>query len=169
MIRFFVATIACVALLTACNSGPAPLTKMYPKQLDLIEYGVPLKIQGPEDVKVANNGQFGPVQDLEIEGTNYFMQIVSNDAGSGDCKTITERELAAVKEKSAFASIVEQNDCGFIYALQYEGDTTKLYNFKAIQVKGAKQYIFETTATRGFSLDQVKSLFSVAQYAPETK
>jgi len=135
--------------LMACETPKeATIKDVFPRQLDLLQHGIPIKIQVPEDAKVTNRSD-NFMQDVLIEGTNYYVRIYSNGATSPQCSTITKEALAEVKKTNpTFKRTILEEACGFIYEVQISGDTTKCYNFNYHIVKGNKSFSFSTTTSR---------------------
>jgi hypothetical protein len=152
--------------LMACETPKKPTVKdIFPKQLDLLQHGIPIKIQVPEDAQVTNRSD-NFMQDVLIEGTNYYVRIYSNGATSPQCATITKEALAEVKKTNpTFKKTILEEDCGFIYEVQISGDTTKCYNFNYHAVKGNKSYSFSTTTSRRqpFSKQAVEHIYQAVK------
>jgi hypothetical protein len=150
----------------ACETPEESTIKdIFPKQLDLLQHGIPIKIQVPEDAKVTNRSD-NFMQDVLIEGTNYYVRIYSNGATAPQCSTITEEALIDIKKTNpTFRKTVLEEPCGFIYEVQIPGDSTKCYNFNHYTVRGNKSFSFSTTTSRRqpFSRKTVEHIYQAVK------
>jgi hypothetical protein len=135
--------------LIACETPKeATIKDIFPKQLDLLQHGIPIKIQAPEDAKVTNRSD-NFMQDVVVEGTDYYVQIYSQGATSPQCATMSSEALMDIKNTNpTFQKTILEEDCGFVYEVKIPGDSTKCYNFNYYAVKGNKSFSFSTTTGR---------------------
>ena len=152
--------------LMACETPKeATIKDVFPKQLDLLQHGIPIKIQVPEDAQVTNRSD-NFMQDVLIEGTNYYVRIYSNGATAPQCATMAEEALQDIKKTNpTFKKTILEEACGFIYAVQIPGDTTTCYNFNYQTVKGNKSFSFSTTTSRRqpFSKEAVENIYQAVK------
>lgn len=137
----------------------------FENQLDLMEYGVPIKIFTPIDVNV-NNRSDNIMQDLSVVGKNYYVQIYSQTASSLDCNKISDEALNENKTTNiTFKELIKKDDCGFLYSVQAEGDSIVCYNFEHYKVLGNKSYKFTCTTAQlePFSLETVEKIYNSVQ------
>lgn len=145
--------------LIACDSTPKKPKPQFTKTIKLIEYGIPVTLNAPEDAKVTNHSD-NLMQDVLIEGDHYYVQIYGTSATTPDCKNLAQEALTDYKTTSStFKEVVQQDDCGFIYSVQTERDTNTYYNFDYYSVKGNKTYRFTTTSGPLVDLDQQQVTF----------
>lgn len=155
--------------LAACQSGAsseASLEERFPKKLNLLEYGMPFSIQVPADAKVKDqSNKF--IQDLVIEGQDYYLQIYGQDAAAATCNALAQEAQTDLKTTSGtFKKMVTTEDCGFLYQVETPNDTNKYYNFAWYRIQGNKSFNFSTTASRQlFTLDQVEAMYTAAKSA----
>ena len=162
MRKFGVLLSAIVFGLVACQEPESTIKDLFPKQLNLLQHGMPIAIQVPEDAKVTNRSD-NFMQDLIIEGTDFYVQIYSQDATSPSCSYLAGEAKTDVKvTNTTFQRMVLEEDCGFIYEVQVAGDTTKCYNFAFFRVQGNKSFSFSTTTSRRkpFTLEQVQNMYA---------
>lgn len=163
-----VLTVCIVILLglTACEEPKEPTAKdVFPKQLDLLQHGIPIKIQAPEDAKVTNRSD-NFMQDVVVEGTDYYVQIYSQGASSPQCNAMATEALADIKKTNpTFQKTILEEDCGFVYEVQIPGDSTTCYNFNYFSVKGNKSFSFSTTTGRRkpFSKKEVENIYQAVK------
>ncbi|WMX16176.1 MULTISPECIES: hypothetical protein [unclassified Aureispira] len=152
--------------LMACETPKEPTIKdVFPKQLDLLQHGIPIKIQAPEDAKVTNRSD-NFMQDVVIEGTDYYVQIYSQGASSPQCTAMATEALDDIKKTNpTFQKTILEEDCGFIYEVQIPGDSTKCFNFNYFAVKGNKSFSFSTTTGRRqpFSKEEVEHIYQAVK------
>lgn len=151
--------------LAACQTPEPTVEDLFPKQLNLLQHGIPIAIQAPEDAKVTNRSD-NFMQDVVVEGTDYYVQIYSQNASSASCKTMTSEAKSDVKKSNmTFQRMLTEDDCGFVYEVQAPGDTTKCYNFAYYRVQGNKSFSFSTTTGRRkpFTQDQVQRIYAAVK------
>ena len=138
----------------ACESGPTEPESTFTKTVQLIEYGIPVSIQAPEDAQVTNQSD-NFMQDVLLKGTHYYVQIYGTPATTTNCNNLAQEALTDLKTTDpTFKQVVRQDDCGFIYAIQTENDTTTYYNFDYYAIKGNKAYRFTSTSGPLVDLNQ---------------
>ncbi len=138
--------LACLLLtLTACDNTPPAPESPFTSTTNLLEYGIPITLPTPEGATVRNNSD-NFLQDVRIEGEGYYVQIYGTSASTTDCKQLAQDALTDYKTTDAtFKRVVEQEDCGFLYEIEVDNDTTTYYNFAYFVVQGNKAYTFSTT------------------------
>jgi len=156
-----------LTLIFACEPAEPSIEEVFPKQLDLLEHGVPISIRTPEDAKVINKSS-SFMQELKVEGTDFLVYVYGIGAGSMDCQASKGDKLAELKadEYVKFSELIQEDKCGFIYELEAVGDTTKAYNFHYFKVQGNQQYHFTSTAggrRPPLTLQQIKNMYQAVQ------
>jgi len=125
--------------------------------LDLMKYGMPLKIKAPADPVVVNE-DMGVIQDVTVKGDdNYFLQITSGTATTTDVASLKESLLSDIKTTPFFSKIVEDFDNGFIYEKKISEDRLN-YDFRYIKVQGNNEFVFQTGLIGSFSVEDVKMM-----------
>lgn len=151
--------------MVACQSPEPTVEDVFPKKLNLLQHGIPIAIQAPDDAKVTNRSD-NFMQDVVVEGKDYYVQIYSQNASAPNCKTLASNAQADVKAtNTTFQRIIQEDDCGFVYEVQAPGDTTKCYNFEFYRVQGNKSFSFSTTTGRRkpFTQDQVIRIYEAVK------
>lgn len=166
MYRLAFSILCCVLLgMIACESTPTTSQKpTFTDKVNLLEYGVPVTLAAPAGTEVVNNSDEW-MQDLVLKGENYYIQVYGRSATSGTCKTSIQETLRDLKTTDAnFRKVVREDDCGFIYAVQSENDTTTYYNFNYHKIQGNKFYSFATTSSyKSFNLEQAEAMYEAVK------
>ena len=144
--------------LAACGKDTANL-----KQLNLLEYGVPLTILAPDSAKIVS-GTLSFSQDITIKSPedNYDVQIFVYDATTMDLSRLKASHLAEVKNNEYFSKILEEEPAGFIYETVYD-TLSPNYGFKYLKIQGDKEYIFQTGLVGDFELNDVKMMYEAVK------
>lgn len=130
--------------------------------LDLMKYGLPIKIKAPEDAVVVSEN-LGFIQDVTIKADgNYFVQIQAGTATSTDIANIKSDLLGDVKNARYFSKVVEEGDAGFIYEKDL-GNNQLNYDFRYVRIQGDKEYVFQRGLIGKFTLDEVKNMYQSVQ------
>lgn len=134
------------------------------KDLDLMSYGMPIKIQAPEGA-VVNADDMGLVKEITVKSDdNYHIQIFSGQAFSNDIKVLKERQKGDAISNNYFSTIIEEDEKGFIYEKKYpELDDRITYDFRHIRLQGDYQYTFQAGLMGQFTLDEVKAMYKSVQ------
>lgn len=138
----------------ACKRG-TPLT-----ELDLIKYGIPVKIQAPKEAKVVNNDLEGLMQDVTIQKEDFDIQIIGMDAIYPDAKTAKEAKLSEVKADPAFSKLIKDEENGFIYEIKLD---TLAYNFYNVRIAGDKMYEIQAGFTAKPTLEQATMMYDAVK------
>lgn len=129
------------------------------QSLDLMQYGLPIKVKAPQDAKVESDN-FGYVQDVTIKGEdNYYIQIQGGTATTTDVKSIKSGLMSDLKDAKYFSKIIEDGDFGFIYEKDL-GDGHLNYDFRYVKVQGDKEFIFQRGMIGQYSLEEVKMMYN---------
>jgi len=136
---------------------PASPTDGY-QDLDLMSYGLPIKIKAPENAKVEFDNM-GFVQDVTIQGDdNFYIQLQGGTATTTDIASIKAEYLNSIKNSKYFSKIIEEGDAGFIYEKDL-GDGNLNYDFRYIRVQGDKEYIFQRGLVGKYTIEEVKTMY----------
>jgi hypothetical protein len=145
-------------ILISCSSDP---TSNY-KELDLLQYGVPVVILAPDSPKVETM-DFVVQQDITIKsGDDYYVQIYASKASTYDLGKLKASQLAEVKSNEFFSEIINEDNDGFIYKLEVDSTYTS-YGFRHFKIMGDKEFIFQPGLVGTFSQDQIENLYSAVR------
>lgn len=149
----------------ACDNTPPKPKSTFTNKTNLLEYGIPVILPTPEGATVKNNSD-DFMQDVVVEGKDYYVQIYGSNATNLDCAKLAEESLVDYKTTdAAFKGVVQQDSCGFLYKVEVDNDTTTSYNFAYFAIKGNKAYTFSTTAgpLTNFSQEQVTAIYEAVK------
>lgn len=128
------------------------------QDLDLMSYGVPLKIKAPEGTKVKSK-DMGIYQDITLKkDENYFVQIISTSATTNDIAKIKKERLEEVKKNPYFSSVILDESNGFVFEKKIN-DTTFNYDFRLIRLQGDNEYSFQTGLFGLFTKEQAMTMY----------
>jgi hypothetical protein len=149
--KFFYVTLILVCL-NACTSQPEG------KSLSLLEYGVPLEINAPDDVEVTVD-DIGIWKDVTIMNDKDFnVQLIASESTTFDKAKIIAEQLASVKDGRFFSKIIEEYEDGFIFEKKIDEDNIN-YDFRHIKLNGDREYIFQTGLLGTFSEEDVRNMY----------
>lgn len=132
------------------------------KELDLLEYGFPIKLMAPDSALVEVN-DLAFMKDITVvhDPSNYSIQILVSKASDRDEAGL----LAYVKKQTElnpyFSEIVKEDDKGFIFENLI--DSVPSYDFRYVRIKGDKEYIYQTGLSTNFTLEAVDEMYSSVQ------
>ncbi len=144
--------------LFACQSETTQL-----KELNLLQYNIPITIMAPDSAKVVA-GSLSFSQDVTIKSPedNFDLQIFAYDATTTDLSAVKASHLAEVKSNAYFSEIVEEEDAGFIYSMNFDSTATN-YGFRYLKIQGDKEYIFQTGLVGDFDLNDVQVMYKAVK------
>ncbi len=143
--------------LFSCKSGESSGSGL--PELDLMQYGMPIKIKAPAEAAVSAN-DFGIMKDVTIKGDdNYYLQVTSGIAMTTDVSAIKSDQLANVKSAQFFDSVIEEDEQGFIYKKKISEDREN-HDFRLVKLQGDQEYIFQTGLSGQYSLEDVKRMYN---------
>jgi hypothetical protein len=130
--------------------------------LDLMSYGLPIKIKAPSDA-VVKSENLGFIQDVTIKGDdNFYIQIQSGTATTTNITSIKDEYLNTLKSGKYFSKIIEEEDAGFIYEKDL-GNGNLNYDFRYIKVQGDKEYIFQRGLVGQYTIDEIKAMYNAVK------
>ena len=143
----------------ACTSDPAQGWK----ELDLMQYNVPVSILAPDSVKVQTSNLSGIMQDVTLQSLedNYSIQILGSQANTNDMTRLKAEQLELVRENRYFESIVREEPQGFIFLNRI--DSTELYGFRHIVYLGDKEFVFQNAFDGTFNLEQIEAMYTAVK------
>lgn len=146
-----------IFLLVACKNE-----KTNSNALDLMEHGLPIKINAPADSEIKLT-DFGFAKDLTVtKGEEYSIQILASKAMSNDIKVIKQEKLEEVRASLYFSKIIEEFDNGFIFEKKIS-ETKLKYDFRSIKLQGDQEFIFQSGLTGSFDQNQIKEMYNSVQ------
>ncbi len=141
-------------MLVSCSTGKKEM-----KALDLMSYGVPLKVKAPEGTKVKVK-DMSIYKDITLKaGKDYFIQIISTSATTDNISKIKEELLSEVKQNPFFHKIILDEKNGFVFEKQIT-DSTFNYDFRYIKLQGDNQFTFQTGLFGLFTKDQTLNMYN---------
>jgi len=146
----------CLFLLSSCSEPKAN----YP-DLDLMSYGLPIKIKAPLDAKVKFSDML-LMKDVTVKKDDYDLQIFGSEVVTLDIAKIKQEQLNAAKAKSSFSKVIQDDPNGFIFE-KVRIDSSLNYDFRYIKIQGDQQYVFQTGLIGKFTEDQVRDMFVSVQ------
>lgn len=130
--------------------------------IDLLEYGVPLKVNAPEGSTVVVD-DLGVWKDITIKDTSDFnLQIIASQSTTFDKSKIVADQLKSVKESVYFSKIIEEYENGFIFEKKIDENNIN-YDFRYVKLNGDKEYIFQRGLLGTFSEQAVRNMYQAVQ------
>lgn len=130
--------------------------------LDLLEYGIPLRINAPSNATVAVD-DLGVWKDITVQdSTDFGLQILASQSTTFDKSKIVADQLQLVKEGLYFSKIIEEYEDGFIFEKKIDEDNIN-YDFRFIKLNGDREYLFQTSLIGTFSEEAVRTMYSAVQ------
>ncbi len=146
-----------VILIVSCKSENTNL-----KALDLLEYGVPLKVNAPEG-SVVTVDDLGVWKDITIQDDKEFnLQIIASQSTTFDKAKIVADQLKSVKESPFFSKIIEEYENGFIFEKKIDEENIN-YDFRYVKLNGDKEYLFQRGLLGTFSEQVVRTMYEAVQ------
>ena len=160
---FIVSSLFVIAFLwTACDSEKKPEAK-FQKEYDLKEYGMEFKIKGPEDMKIEKKETLLPYE-FTFSGTEFKVFLYGDAAEKTDRAALKQSKMQELKENTSYKfELVKEEDFGFIYTKQWEGDTTRFYDFVYVLLQGDNQFKFNSYTTEQFNLEQIEAMYNAVK------
>jgi len=147
-----------VLCLCSCKEGTTS-TQSSLSDLDLMSYGLPIKIKAPEGAEVVAE-DMGIIKDVTVKGDgNYFLQIMGSEMTTSDIKTIISSQMEAAKKGPFFSEIISEDETGFIFKKEVTPERVN-YDFRSVKIQGDQEYVFQTGMMGKFSLDEVKMMYA---------
>ena len=145
--------------MTSCKEGGSAADH---GDLDLMSYGLPIKIQAPSGAKVSTE-DLGFMKDVTVKGDgNFSLQILNGTASTTDVSKIIQEQMDEAKAGPFFAEVVQEDASGFIFKKQVTEERIN-YDFRSVKIQGDQEYIFRTGMMGQFTLDEVKAMYDSVQ------
>lgn len=149
-------------MISACTSDPASSLK----ELDLMSYGIPLKIMAPDSADIKKEDMIVQKGVSIKKGEDYDVQIWASEASSIDVATAKANKLADVKSSRIFSKIIKEDNNGFIFENQIDS-TTLYYGFYHIVIQGDNEYVFQNGLRGNFTLEQAERMYNSVKTIPK--
>jgi hypothetical protein len=150
--------IAFVVLSPGCKKNKLAGMKEY----NLVEYGLPITIMAPENIKVESKDR-RVLNDVTIMGgDNFSLQIYASDAVQSNLAKLKEAQLNEVINNPFFKQILTEEDNGFLYELAIDSTTTTC-GFRYFYVMGDREYVFQPGLAGKFSHEDVELMYKAVQ------
>lgn len=153
--KYISATLLLIFFIASCSSenSNSGLTT-----LDLLKYGIPLKIMAPDSAEVQTMDLIVQ-KDVSIKGgDNYYVQIFVSDATTTNVEQLKENLKNEVKKSHYFSEIVRENENGFLFENKIDS-TQSSFDFRYVKIQGDSEYQFQTGLIGTFTLDQVELMY----------
>ena len=150
--------LAAVIFSTGCKKNKLAGMKEY----NLVEYGLPITILAPENIKVDSKDR-RVLNDVTIMGDdNFSLQIYASDALQSDVGLLKKAQLDEVQSSPYFSKILKEDDNGFLYELQLDSTTT-ICGFRYFYIMGDREYVFQPGLAGKFSHEDVEVMYEAVQ------
>ncbi|HHH50478.1 MAG TPA: hypothetical protein ENK52_05830 [Saprospiraceae bacterium] len=160
--KYKVLFLSAIIFLIACQQDK----KAQLKELNLLQYGIPITILAPDSSKVIATEIMG-IKDITIKsGSDYAIQLYASDVTTTDVQQLVADQKKLVKDTRYFAKIVREEPDGFIYQTVIDTSTIN-FDFRYVLVKGDKEYVFQTGLLGSFSEEAVEQMFNAVK--PKSK
>lgn len=150
-------------LLTVAACQQAPEAGAW-KQLDLLKYGMPIFIQGPDSLDISST-TYGNMMDLRVRGQGevafYQLQVSMLTAVTNDLPLRKLNQIEEVRNELSFTRIIEEDEHGFIYELV--PDTDPVYSFRYVHLQGDQEYIIRPALGARLTEEQARRLYAACQ------
>jgi len=132
------------------------------EELDMLSYGVPLKIKAPVDAEVEID-DLGIVQDITVQaGKDFNLQIIAGTAYLSSITEIVKKQKSDAMATGTFSKIVKEDDRGFIFEKKYSEERIS-YDFRYVRLQGDREFIFQTGLLGQFTLEDVEKMYHAVQ------
>ena len=147
---------ALLFLIISCK--PSPLDDY--QELDLLSYGMPITIKAPKDVEI-NKEDYGVMQGITVKGENYDIQIYSGNANTLDIAELKAEKLNEAKINRYFSKIIEEEDDGFIFEKNIDGEIR--IDFRHIKIIGDKEFTFQKGLVGNYSESEIRNMYEAVK------
>ncbi len=128
------------------------------KPLDLMSYGIPLKVKAPAGTTVKVE-DLGIMKDVTLKkDKDYFVQVISTSATTNDIVKLKEERLNEAKKNPFFSKVILMENNGFVFEKKL-GDNNFNYDFRYIKIQGDNEFSFQTGLYGIFDKEQVMSMY----------
>ncbi len=130
--------------------------------LDLLSYGLPLKIEAPPGSEVQFD-DLGIIKDVTVKGGEHFhIQIFASETSTLDHAQLVGELRETIESGPFFSRIIETDDNGFIYEKKIDEDYIN-YDFRQVKIRGDTKYVFQAGLSGKYSVDDVKVMYNAVK------
>jgi len=150
----FVLALTCLA----CNNNSGPEYK----ELNLLEYGFPIKLMAPDSAKVDVN-DLAFMKDITVihESSNFSIQIMVSKSSDRDEDGLLTYVKKQTELNPYFSEFVLEEDRGFIFKNLI--DSMPSFDFRYVKIKGDREYIYQTGLSTNFTEKEVRDMYESVQ------
>jgi len=154
MMRYIVPFLM-IIMMVSCKSEPK-----YPKT-NLLKYGFAVDINAPADA-VIKADDLGIMKEVTvISGDAYNVQILKSTTTTTDVSKGIADQKSLVKSDAYFSKFLEENDNGFIFEKDIDGNIN--YDFRYIKILGDQEYIYQTGMVGTYTEEAVREMYQSVQ------
>lgn len=150
---------AMLTITLGCNSSSSSY-----KSLDLMSYGMPIKIMAPEN-PVVKMDDLGIMKDLTVIDTlnkKYNIQIYSSKTDQLNQSKIVEEAKSEIENSEFFSEIVLEDESGFVFEKKVTEDYIN-YDFRVFRLQGDVKYVIQSGFGQQYELSDIKSMFKAVK------
>lgn len=126
----------------------------------MLSYGMPISIKAPPDAQVKKE-DLGVIQSIIVTGEKYDVQIYSSKTTTLNLEKVKQEKLKEVKETRYFSKIIEEEEDGFIYEKDIDGNIR--YDFRHIKLLGDKEFTFQKGLMGNFTEEEVRVMYEAVK------
>ena len=128
---------------------------------DLLPHGEAIKVRAPEKAHIIVE-DYGLIKDIIVtDSVDYSLQIFVSKTNTLNLEKALKNQRDIVKEASFFSKFLLEEEQGFIYEKNIDGDLR--YDFRYIKIQADKQYIFQPSLSGGHSEAHVKRMYEAVK------
>ncbi|MBT8230588.1 MAG: hypothetical protein KJO50_10020 [Bacteroidia bacterium] len=148
--------LAFLLILASCQSNT---NKSDLADMDLMKYGLPIKIKAPVDAQVEAS-DLGFVKDVTVKGDeNFYLQITGGMATTTDSGKIKDEHLEEVRDNEFFDELLKEEDHGFIFRKKITEELIN-HDFRFVRIQGDMEYIFQVGLIGNYSEKDVERMYN---------
>lgn len=156
--RMLTGIILIVLMLSACASDPLSDYK----ELDLLSYGVPLKVMAPDSAIVKKEDWISQKGVAITKGDDFDILVWKAEATSLDLATLKASKLGDVEANKYFSKIILEEPGGFIFENKLDSNTL-FYGFYHLILQGDNEYIIQNGLRGNFTKEQAENMYSAVK------
>ncbi|MEZ4907411.1 MAG: hypothetical protein R2771_07180 [Saprospiraceae bacterium] len=128
------------------------------ESMDLMDKGIPLKINAPEGTKVKVDVE-NFYKDITLNDDNgYNIQIIATEAFTDSLYSIKQELISEVEKNPFFNKMISDEANGFIFEKK-TNDSTYNYDFRYVKIQDGQQFVFQAGLYGLFTKDQVLKMY----------
>ena len=142
-------------LFVSCSGDPSSRWQ----ETDLMQYGLPVKIQAPANIEV-NRSPFSGSEEFQLTGPkDYGMTVLVLDATTPNATEVKSELEELVKRGKYFSDFIVSEDDGFVYRISIDS-LHAVYGFRKVKIQGGKQIIFQNPYMSKLTEEQARRLYT---------